>query len=88
MIEIDEAIKWIEEHYGTEDDGTKQSQVMNMVVETLKQKQWLIDQYEHEVETLELDVQGERLSIDRTVKCTKLAVYNRVLKDLKGDGEE
>ena len=85
MIEIDEAI--IQLDYRKDFATKNQIEAIDLAINTLKQKQWLIDQYEHEVDLLEQDL-ADSTVFDRMVFSTRIAVYKRVLKDLKGDGEE
>ena len=95
MTDIDRAIDILEHnwtklvnHDYTENELTE---VLEFCLETLKQKQWMITEYEHEVDLLEQDLNdnsGCPTVTDVLVPSAKLGVYNRVLKDLKGDGEE
>ena len=95
MIDIDEAIKRLTEiwRYEHTDKYTDEEirETIDLAIDTLKQKQWMIDEYDHEVDLLEQDLNdnsGYPTVTDVVVPSAKLGVYKRVLKDLKGDGEE
>ena len=73
--------------------GTTGEQIESLeyAINNLKMKQWMIDEYKHEVDLLEQDLNdnsGCPTVTDVIVPSAKLGVYNRVLKDLKGDKEE
>ena len=69
-------------------EGEETIKALECAIETIEQKQWLIDQYEHEVETLEQDLADKSNFSQRVIKGAKLGVYKRVLDDLKGDRED
>ena len=89
-MEIDRAIKVLEQSglADCEAEAKEVCEALEYAIETLKQKQWMIDDYKHEVETLEQDISESKSTPERMIWGVKLAVYERVLKDLKGDGEE
>ena len=71
--------------------GTTGEQIESLeyAINNLKMKQWMITIYEKMVDTLEQDLADmAEQTIGRFIISTRLIVYNRVLKDLKGDGEE
>lgn len=95
MIDIDEAIKRLTEiwRYEHTDKYTDEEirEAIDLAIDNLKMKQWMITEYEHEVDLLEQDLNdnsGCPTVTDVIVPSAKLGVYKRVLKDLKGDGEE
>ena len=83
MIEIEEAI--IQLDYRKDFATKKQIEAIDLAIETLKQKKWLIEKYEHKIETLEQDMEDEP---HRIFYSTQKAVFESVLYDLKGDGED
>lgn len=68
----------------------EQIEVLGYVVATLKQKEWLIDQYEQKAESLEQDINdaasgNSPMGVNDFVRIAKLDVYRRVLRDLKAE---
>lgn len=92
-MELDRAIKVLEQGglAYCEAEADEFCEAYDYAVNTLKQKQWIIEQYEHEIDLLEQDLNdnnGYPTVMDVILLSTKLAVYRCVLNDLKGDGEE
>ena len=90
MIDIDEAIKrltevWRYEHTDNYPDEEIR-EAIDLAIDNLKMKQWMIDRYEHEVELLEQDLEDK--SLNRMVIGAKLVVYRQVLKDLTAEDVE
>lgn len=81
----------LEEKICDKKEGQTTIETFKYAIENLKKVDWLITEYEHEVDLLEQDLNdnsGCPTVTDVVVPSAKLGVYNRVLKDLKGDGEE
>ena len=67
----------------------EQREALEYAINTLKQKQWMISEYEHRVDLLEQDLEEmKEHTVGRVVLPARAGVYKRVLNDLKGDGEE
>ena len=90
MDDIDRIIKVLEQGGLAENEAeaTEFTKAYEYAIENLKRIQWLITEYEHKVEVLEEDLSNYAEPWNRNTLITKIAVYERVLKDLKGDGEE
>ena len=93
MIDTDRAIKVLEQSglADCEAEAKEVCEALEYAINNLKMKQWMITEYEHEVDLLEQDLNdnsGYPTVTDVVVPSAKLGVYKRVLKDLKGDGEE
>lgn len=93
MIDIDEAIKRLTEiwRYEHTDNYTDEEirKAIDLAIDNLKMKQWMITEYEQMVDMLEQDIANiGKGTMGKFILSTRLAVYNRVLKDLKGDCEE
>lgn len=86
MIKIDEVVKQLDSRWVGMSE--KDHEAVDLAIDSLKQKEWLINEYEHEVDTLEQAISESKSFPERAVWGTKLGVYRRVLADLKGDGEE
>ena len=87
MIEIEEAIKRLTEiwRYEHTDKYTDEEirEAIDLAIDNLKMKQWMIDRYEHEVDLLERDLEDK--SLNRMVIGAKLVVYRQVLNDLTAE---
>lgn len=90
MIDIEEAIAKLQALH-RQMDNCEVEDYLEYAIETLIQKQWMIDRYEHEIDLLEQDLNdrsGMPTVTDVVIPMAKKAIYERVLADLKGDGEE
>ena len=82
MIDIEEAIAKLQALH-RQMDNCEVEDYLEYAIDTLNQKQWMIDRYEHEVDLLERDLEDK--SLNRMVIGAKLAVYRQVLKDLTAE---
>lgn len=94
-MEIDRAIKVLEQGSLAycETEADEFCEAYDYAIATLKQKEWLIDQYEQKAESLEQDINdatsgNSPMGVNDFVRIAKLDVYRRVLKDLKAVVEE
>ena len=91
MIDTDRAIKVLEQSglADCEAEAKEVCEALEYAIDNLKMKQWMITEYEQMVDMLEQDIADMgKETMGKFILSTRLAVYNRVLKDLKGDGEE
>lgn len=76
---------------GTNAEREKTEKSVEMAIQALDDNaklkgniQWLIDQYQHEVEAIEWDLQtGKGISDNHAYKTGKLGVYAKAVKDLE-----
>jgi len=65
----------------------EQRECFEIAVKAIKMReniQWLIEQYEHQVETLEQDLhENSGISVGNSYKTGKKGVYGKVIADLK-----
>lgn len=91
MIEIDKAIKVLEQGSlaSCEADAKEFCEAYEYAINNLKLTEWLINEYEHEVDLLEQDLNSDDVKGYARVVCsTKLAVCNQFLKYLKAEDVE
>lgn len=91
MIDIDEAIKVLEQSglADCEAEADEFCEAYDYAVNTLKQKQWLIEQCQEKIDTLEQDISDcPKETMTRFILSTKLGVYKYVLELLQAEVEE
>lgn len=63
----------------------KDGEVMDEVIDRLIYLNSLIDQYQHEIESLDQDIQDEPRGTATAIKRAQMRMLYRVVSDLKGD---
>ena len=91
MIEIDRAIKVLEQGglAYCEAEADEFCEAYDYAVNTLKQKQWIIEQCQEKIDTLEQDISDcPKEAMTRFILSTKLGVYKYILELLQAEVEE
>lgn len=90
-MEIDRAIKVLEQGglAYCEAEADEFCEAYDYAVNTLKQKQWLIEQCQEKIDTLEQDISDcPKETMTRFILSTKLGVYKYILELLQAEVSE
>lgn len=90
-MEIDRAIKVLEQGglAYCEAEADEFCEAYDYAVNTLKQKQWLIEQCQEKIDTLEQDISDcPKETMTRFILSTKLDVYKYILELLQAEVSE
>lgn len=90
-MEIDRAIKVLEQGglAYCEAEADEFCEAYDYAVNTLKQKQWLIEQCQEKIDTLEQGISDcPKKTMTRFILSTKLGVYKHILEMLQAEVEE
>lgn len=90
-MEIDRAIKVLEQGglAYCEAEADEFCEAYDYAVNTLKQKQWIIEQCQEKIDTLEQGISDcPKKNMTRFILSTKLGVYKHILELLQAEVEE
>ena len=96
-MDIEKVISYLEEAkdvlgdlYEMQDEDVKMLyESLEYAIETLQQKQWIIEECENKIEFLSQELNANRgVSASNAYMTGKLGAYSKILKDLKGEDDD